>query len=493
MHADEAIHADRLGRLLDGGGYAYDPRDYHGPTLVYMSVVPAALSGERRYADLDETTLRLAPAVTGMALVLVHLAAAPYVGSAGAAAGALLAAVSPAMVYYSRDYIHEVPLVFFTLGALLAAARYLQRPGSGPAAFFGACAGLMMATKETAPLALLSMLAAFAFVGGFRGRPESARPARSGRHLLLALLAGVAAAAPLFSSFFTHPAGLADAVRAYGHYLHRGSTWSWHVHAWPYYLGLLLRFPARGTPLWTEALVLGLAVVGALAAWRRPPPVPDVRALRFFAVYTLVTLVLYSSIPYKTPWCVLSFLDGMALLGGVGAAVLLRVAPSRWSRATVAALLVAGGAHLAWQAWMASFRYAADPRNPWVYAQTSPDVFAIVSAVEDLARADPQGRGLPIQVISDANVWPLPWYLRRFPHVAWWTGVSETAGNAPLVLATPDMEPALVRRMYEVPPPGERELYVPIFPRPMELRPGVELRGYASYRLWEAHLSERER
>jgi len=43
-----------------------------------------------------------------------------------------------------------------------------------------------------------------------------------------------------------------------------------------------------------------------------------------------------------------------------------------------------------------------------------------------------------------------------------------------------------VRRIYEVPPPGERELYVSVFDREMELRPGVELRAYASAALWEA-------
>ena len=71
--------------------------------------------------------------------------------------------------------------------------------------------------------------------------------------------------------------------------------------------------------------------------------------------------------------------------------------------------------------------------------------------------------------------------------------MSDTAGNAPVVLATPDMEPALVRRMYELPPPGERELYVSIFPRPVELRPQVELRGYATNSLWEAHLQREAR
>ena len=39
--------------------------------------------------------------------------------------------------------------------------------------------------------------------------------------------------------------------------------------------------------------------------------------------------------------------------------------------------------------------------------------------------------------------------------------------------------------LYDVPPPGERELFVSIFERPVELRPEVELRGYAAGGLWE--------
>jgi hypothetical protein len=58
---------------------------------------------------------------------------------------------------------------------------------------------------------------------------------------------------------------------------------------------------------------------------------------------------------------------------------------------------------------------------------------------------------------------------------------------APLILATPDMEPALVRKLYELPPPGQRELYMNIFERPVELRPQVEIRGYAAKSLWDEY------
>jgi hypothetical protein len=87
---------------------------------------------------------------------------------------------------------------------------------------------------------------------------------------------------------------------------------------------------------------------------------------------------------------------------------------------------------------------------------------------------------MPIEVISGENLWPLPWYLRRFSAVRWETAPVNDGVHAPVILATPDMEGAIGRKLYEWRRPGERELYVPIFDAPVELRPQVEVRGYAA-------------
>jgi uncharacterized protein (TIGR03663 family) len=489
MHADEAIHADKLGTLLEGGGYAYDPSEYHGPTLYYLTLFPAWLRGEHRYLEIDEVTLRCVPAALGVALVAAHLAARGFLGTAGAVFAALLCALSPAMVFFSRYFIHEIPLVFWSFGALVAAGRYLRAPGVAPALLAGVCAGLMVATKETALLALGCMLLALAltrFVDRRRGERPSPTGAVTGPHVLAALLAAALTSSAFFSSFLTHPEGVVDAVRAYGFYLDRAQGAAWHVHPWSYYLRLLIHVPSRGTPFWTEGLILVLAVVGSAAGFvAKGVPGADPMTLRFLGFYTLLMLVAYSAIPYKTPWCLLGFLHGMILLAGAGAVLLARALRGVAPRALVGLLLSAAGAHLGWQAFSGSFRFAADPRNPYVYAHTSTDVFEIVSRLKDLARAHPDGSALPVQIISRENLWPLPFYLRGLSRVAWWTGVSESAPNAPVILVTPDMEPALVRKLYDLPPPGQRELYVSMFERPVELRPGVELRGYAAYSLVE--------
>ena len=238
--------------------------------------------------------------------------------------------------------------------------------------------------------------------------------------------------------------------------------------------------------MWTEGLIVVLAAVGGAAGWvAGGVPGADARVLRFLGFYTLLMLVVYSAVPYKTPWCLLGFLHGMILLAGAGAVFLVRVSRGFAMRALVCVVLVSAAAHLGWQAFAGSFRFAADPRNPYVYAQTGTDVFEVVGRLQELARVDPDGPSMPIQIISRQNLWPLPWYLRRFSRVTWWSGVSDEAPNAPVILATPDMEPALVRRLYDLPPPGERELYVSLFERPVELRPGVEVRGYAAKSLWD--------
>jgi hypothetical protein len=175
----------------------------------------------------------------------------------------------------------------------------------------------------------------------------------------------------------------------------------------------------------------------------------------------------------------------MILLAGAGAVFLVRSLRGMAIRAFAVALLACAAAHLGWQAFRGTFRFASDARNPYVYAHTGTDVFGIVARLTDLARAHPDGSSMPVQIISRENLWPLPFYLRGLSRVAWWRSVPESAPNAPVILVTPEMEPALVRKLYDLPPPGERELYVGIFERPVELRPRVELRGYAVGRLWE--------
>ena len=434
MHADEAVLADKFGGLLETGSFRYDPQDYHGPALAWLTMVPARIAGAHRYADLTETMLRIVPAVCGVLLVLMPLALWDGLGRWGAVAAAGLTAISPAMVYYSRYYIPEMLLTTLTCGVIVCGYRYARSGKAAWAIAAGACAGLMFITKETAGIAIACMLLALAATA--RRKPRLTWP--------VVAAAAIAILIPVATLGFT------DGWRALMGYWQRGIHGSMHRHAWDYYLVLLVR---------NEGVIIAAAVIEAT---RR-----GAGLLRFLAVYACAMMVVYSLIPYKTPWCVLGALDAMILLAGAGLAALAEWLP-RPAWVGIAILLAVAG----FQAWRASFPLSSDPRNPYAYAHTGRDVYAIRDRLEAL------GRGMSVQVISSQNLWPLPWYLRAFPHVEWWRSLGPGYRPADVILMTPEMEPALIHELYEVPPPGSRKLYRSIFDRYMELRPQVELRGY---------------
>jgi predicted membrane-bound mannosyltransferase len=123
---------------------------------------------------------------------------------------------------------------------------------------------------------------------------------------------------------------------------------------------------------------------------------------------------------------------------------------------------------------------SSDPSNPYVYAHTLPDVYRIRDRVEEVALRHPSGTGLPVDIFSADNWWPLPWYLRQYPNVRWWRGDTGKVVPGPLVLLSPAAEDAVARALYQNRPPGERELYGSLFEGTVWLRPGVEVRGYAA-------------
>jgi hypothetical protein len=186
----------------------------------------------------------------------------------------------------------------------------------------------------------------------------------------------------------------------------------------------------------------------------------------------------------------LGFLHGMILLAGVGAVALLKLPPTKTfgglARTFVGLLLIVGLASLTWQAYLGSYKFCADSRNPYVYAHPTTDVFGIVRRVEAIAQVCEDGRNITIQVICPQHdYWPLPWYLRSFPNVVWTDVVADNVVSAPLIIASPKAEQELLTKLYQLPPPGKKNLYVPLFDTYTELRPQIELRGYVTKDLWD--------
>ncbi len=411
MHGDEANQAVKAGVLLESGEYRFDPQDHHGPTLYYLTLPVAWLRGESTLTDLSEVTVRLVPLVAGViAVFLVAVLAAPA-GPAAAFGAALLLAVAPAAVYFSRYYIQETLLLTFTLGAFVCARAWWHRGGhAGWALGSGACVGLMQASKASAPLFLLAALAAWLLA---RPRETTAPPSRSCRRdLALGFAAAAGVAALFYSSFLSHPAGLRDAFLTYLPAGDRVASGGGHHKPWDYYLGLFLPKNVGGYK-WSQLPFVLLALGGASACFWAPREQRPF--LRFWTIYTLLVGLAFSLVPYKTPWLVIHLLPGLALLcGGLAGAVATR--GRRGLAVGVALVLLTAGSQ--WrQLDLAVYLRPGDARNLLAYVHPSPDVRKVRPLVEAALSRHPD---LPVRIISP-EVWPLPWYLRGLDRVGYWT------------------------------------------------------------------------
>lgn len=463
LHNDEAINAFKLAELHDHGRYRYDPHEYHGPVLYYASLPVLKAVSWSRPGQPDEVGMRWVTVLFGVGLILLLPLVRDGMGCGALVVAGVLTAVSPAMVFYSRYYIHEVPLVFFTFLALSAGWRYVRRPGWGWAAVTGVGVGLMYATKETFVLSLAAAVAGVLAVAAGRGAAGAGHVDRDGdgpegvwrgiwgrwrqamgqvRPLHWGIAGGIAAGVAVlcFSSFLAHPRGPWDAVRTYFIWLERAGGVSPHVHPWHFYWERLAWYRWPGERVWTEGAILLLAAVGVVAVWwrRRDGRVGiDWRWGRFVSVYTLVLAGLYAVIPYKTPWCFLGFLHGLILLAGLGGWALVTLARPVWWRVLTGSVLAVAAAHLGWQAWRASHVMPADFRNPYVYAHTAGDVVNLLERVDELVAVHPERERMSMQVMAPrSEYWPLPWYWRRMERVGWWDAVPENPYAAVVVAAT---------------------------------------------------------
>lgn len=485
LHNDEAINATKLAALWEKGEYHYDPDEYHGPTLYYSSLPFLWLSPAKNAAELDDATLRLVTVAFGVGLILLLVLMADGLGRVAFGWSAVFLAVSPAMVFYSRYFIHEMLLVFFTLLTLAAGWRYARSRHGGWAALTGAGVGLMFATKETFVLSLAAMAFAFGatwFWNGCRARRlggESAVTPRLGwmpapRHALLALLVTGGVWLVLFSSFFTNASGLVASVKTYLPWLHRAGGASPHIHPWNFYLERLVWFHPPKSPVWTEALILLLAIAGSGVAFCNNPALRGQPTFaRFLAFYTLALTVIYTVISYKTPWCLLNFWLGMILLAGIGAAALVRLGRSTMTKRLMVAALAVGVGHLGVQAWRAAVPQAASPRNPYGYAQTTAGGRQLVARVEAVAQVA-AGPETVVKVIAPESYWPLPWYLRAFKRMGWWEKMPEDP-YAPIVLVSAKLDALL----------DEKSNKAWIMTGYYELRPGVYFELFVERGLWE--------
>ncbi len=125
FHHDEGVNGWFLTTLFREGVYKYDPANYHGPTLYYISLAFANVFG------LETIPLRWSVAIWGVLTVVLAFWLRRYIGRNGSLFAALFLGLSPGMVYISRYFIHEIFFVFLALAVVIAIIQFIERERAG--------------------------------------------------------------------------------------------------------------------------------------------------------------------------------------------------------------------------------------------------------------------------------------------------------------------------------------------------------------------------
>jgi len=481
LHSDEGVNFMFMDSLMKRNHYQYDPENYHGPTLYYMTLIPLYFFGTDT-SDLpdeilpdDDFVYRICPMLLGFGVVLMLIPLRRYLGNAGLLTAMAFAAISPTAVYYSKDNIHEMYLMFFTVAAIVTGYLFFTTSKNRYLYLTAAFIALMYATKETTMVNMVIWCIAFVCASFFTTdkisnlikRPiESLKVAFSiykkpififfilvsimtlililfmkdsyAKHELkwhISLLTKGIAMITIFTAFLM----LFKNMRA--------KFWKILI-AWVVFFVVLCIFFSsffthadgvgkffKAFEMWThqgtegskhtksfgyffkillrfEWPILFLGFIGIIFAfWKRKPM--DL----FIAFSAIGTFFAFSLIPYKTPWCVQNIMVPLFLLSGLAIKYLFELTKAYVIRcAYVAIILVIFFMSLSLSADVNFINYDYD-NFEIVYVQTNRSAKNLLNRVNELINVKYEGTDTKIMVDTDGTL-PLNWYFRN--HKLFW-------------------------------------------------------------------------
>lgn len=479
LHHDEGVNGNFLVTLVREGRYRYDPANYHGPTLYYLTaVIPWVINGifgasARDKYGLTTVVIRLVTAAFGIATIYLVFLLRRNLGTIATLVAALLLAISPGAVYLSRYYIHETLFVFFTLGIVVAALRFYEQRNPIYLLLASASAAMLFATKETAMISAGVLLIALASTLIYRkllGQSVSRttgvgvnnfleRLGGSGLAIVwifLAVLLFVGLNVLFYSSFFrNYPKGVYDSLATFDIWSKTGK--SAHVHSANTYLEWLFK---------QESGPLLLGALGAILIVFKPK---NAFAL-FCALWAFGLIAAYSLVPYKTPWLALNFILPLTLIGGYAIQSIyeLERGKLRLPAVLLGAALIVG----VYQTIDLNF-FNYDNDNTYyvyVYAHTKRGTRELLEQIDKLA-ASKDGSRTGITIVS-REYWPLPWYLRDYSRVGYFGKMTQT--TEPIIIAAEEQKTEMESNfggLYSQVPSKETD-------GSYALRPGVNLLLY---------------
>lgn len=419
FHHDEAIHAWFSYDLLTKGAWNYDP-SYHGPFLYFVTAGMFAVFGA------SDLVGRILPSFFGFLLIPLAwcIYRLGYLNKAQTLIAALLLAISPDMVYFSRFLRHDIFMLAFTFMLVVAILAYFERRQTRYAVLAAIASAGSLCCKEEMPVILI-IIVSFFVIAIWQKRFVLPPQWKTDLLLGIVLIAGIMAV--LYTGFGGHPetlvgdnfnittSGWYEAIEHWSamHTQQRlGGPWFYYIPLYLLYelpifilamialIQFLIPFDRlvltgkkirhwvsnRTYILTTEDLIR--TSIRQMEASVKAPDKQD-EFIRFCIWWMLLTMAFYAWVGEKVPWLIIPQLLPMIF-----------VATYRLNGWKIVFALL-GTIFLIVMTWHVAF-VPADINEPIIQVQNSEDMRGVMKLMD---HAD----GI---VLASESYWPLPWYYR---------------------------------------------------------------------------------
>ena len=408
LHVDESVNGFFVTQIWENGFYTYDPGNYHGPLAFYLFQISEKIFG------FGVHSFRILSAVFLFLTVLFILRNRIVLGKYACLFIAIATALSPGMIYFRRSSIHESAFVFFQIlmiTGFLKARENMSRQGL--LWFFAGFLGAIL-LKETFVILGVAFALAWLWLEISPGminwikikddlpkRPEFGKTEKV--FFLKISFIVVVVWLVFYTGFFHHWKGASDFFIALMPWFKTGVKGSGHDKPFFYWIRLMSRYE------WVALIGVIAACAGIVSrSWK----------IRFLSALALVNGFIYSYIPYKTPWCIVSILWPFVFVAGLWFEFIsVKLQPKKTFAFIVSVSLTSVVLiHSAVMAYIINFKNYEDTSEPYVYVQTRNDFKIIGNIIQKRTESSPDFHNTPV-LIKLNDTWPFPWFLSRFPHV----------------------------------------------------------------------------
>ena len=383
IHQDEAIlKFYYINPLLKGETLNYLGTEYHGLFYHFLSFPFIKIFGDSLFS------LRFSAALFGALTIFLLYFLRDELGRIGVIITALFLAVSPTLVYYSRQYLGYPFFIFFLLLFIILCVKFIKH--NKPALFYSiaVAAAILLNINEAFIIFIFISVLFFFFYYLITGKSQIILKKLKSikiKHFIIAIFAFMIVFIAIQTVFLTNISNISGLIDAFSNFSSKVVSTGQNKPIL-YYFSILI------------PIEIGLFVMFLLSLFFHRKNIFSV----FVIFWTILNLLVFSMISYKTNWVLTIFIFPLILSAGIAGDCLIK--KSRIYSILIAFLVIVTLIFSIQQ----NFIYANNfDKNKLGYVETSKDINRIAYEIKEYS-----GNGRIL--ITVEAYWPLPFYLRDY-------------------------------------------------------------------------------